>query len=64
MDTLSGNRNSAIFYFASLPNPIALRKANIVYNFGFSECNRVNLENGRKKGIPVHQKKSVALSLG
>ena len=55
MDTLSGNRNAAIFYFASLPNPIALRKAN---NFGFSECNRVNLENGRKKGIPVHQKKS------
>ena len=22
-------------------NPIALRKAKIVYNFGFSECNRV-----------------------
>ena len=24
-------------------NPIALRKAKIVYNFGLSECNRVNL---------------------
>ena len=23
------------------PNPIALRKAKIVYNFGLSECNRV-----------------------
>ena len=23
-------------------NPIALRKAKIVYNFGLSECNRVN----------------------
>ena len=22
-------------------NPVALRKANIVYNFGLSECNRV-----------------------
>ena len=26
-------------------NPTALRKAKIIYNFGFSECNRVN---GRK----------------
>ena len=24
-------------------NPIALRKANIVCNFGLSECNRVNI---------------------
>ena len=24
--------------------PIALRKAKIAYNFGLSECNRVNLE--------------------
>ena len=23
-------------------NPIALRKAKIIYNFGLSECNRVN----------------------
>ena len=23
-------------------NPVALRKAKIVYNFGLSECNRVN----------------------
>ena len=27
-------------------NPIALRKAKIVYNFGLSECNRVNSEFG------------------
>ena len=26
----------------ALVNPIALRKAKIVYNFGLSECNRVN----------------------
>ena len=26
-----------------LVNPIALRKAKIVYNFGLSECNRVNI---------------------
>ena len=25
-------------------NPIALRKAQIVYDFGLSECNRVNLD--------------------
>ena len=27
----------------SLFNPIALRKAKIVYNFGLSECNRVKV---------------------
>ena len=27
----------------TLFNPIALKKAKIVYNFGLSECNRVNL---------------------
>ena len=27
--------------FSLLVNPIALRKAKIVYNFGLSECNRV-----------------------
>ena len=27
----------------SQANPIALRKAKIVYNFGLSECNRVKL---------------------
>ena len=27
-----------------LLNPIALRKAKIVYNFGLSECNRVKTE--------------------
>ena len=26
----------------SIPNPIALRKARIVYNFGLSECNWLN----------------------
>ena len=25
-------------------NPIALRKTKIAYNFGLSECNRVNLQ--------------------
>ena len=25
-------------------NPTALRKAKIVYNFGFSECNRVKMQ--------------------
>ena len=30
---------NSIFHF----NPIALRKAKIVYNFGLSECNRVNM---------------------
>ena len=29
--------------FASTFNPIALRKAKIVYNFGLPECNRVNI---------------------
>ena len=27
----------------ALFNPVALRKAKIVYNFGLSECNRVNI---------------------
>ena len=31
-------------------NPIALRKAKIVYNFGLSGCNRVNLEQNVIKG--------------
>ena len=45
-------RNSANDLFINLQNfdvvssvmlnPIALRKAKIVYNFGLSECNRVN----------------------
>ena len=34
---------SAVFFFNALSvNPIAFRKAKIVYNFGLSECNRVN----------------------
>ena len=28
-------------------NPIALKKAKIVYNFGLSECNRVNSKTRR-----------------
>ena len=38
-----------LFYFndvdcsSALLNPVALRKAKIVYNFGLSECNRVKL---------------------
>ena len=31
-------------YLTPFFNPIALRKAKIVYNFGLSECNRVNSE--------------------
>ena len=31
-------------YYGQLFNPIALRKAKIVYNFGLSECNRVKEE--------------------
>ena len=34
----SGNSYYAVW---TLFNPIALRKAKIVYNFGLSECNRV-----------------------
>ena len=30
------------FIFVSLLNPIALRKSKIIYNFGLSECSRVN----------------------
>ena len=35
-DRISSTESSLIRH-----NPIALRKAKIVYNFGFSECNRV-----------------------
>ena len=28
--------------YADMFNPIAFREAKIVYNFGLSECNRVN----------------------
>ena len=31
-------------------NPIALRKAKIVYNFGHSECNRVKASKTKRKG--------------
>ena len=38
-------------------NSVALRKAKIVYNFGFSECNRVN------KFLTKHASKSWAILL-
>ena len=31
-------------------NPTALRKAKIAYNFGLSECNRVNIKMLHKSG--------------
>ena len=36
-------------------NPVALRKAKIVYNFGFSECNRVKKAD-KHGSVPVHRK--------
>ena len=33
--------NTVVFQIRVLVNPIALRKAKIVCNFGLSECNRV-----------------------
>ena len=33
-------------------NPFALRKAKIVYNFGLSECNRVNSQKKDSQDIP------------
>ena len=45
---LSKGNNFCNFLFASLDdvpfNPIALRKAKIVYNFGLCECSRVKNE--------------------
>ena len=43
-------------------NPIALRKAKIVYNFGLSECNRVN-ENNRLQSRSF-QKPKIFLIVG
>ena len=37
-------------------NPIALRMAKIVYNFGLSECNRVNMPK-RLSGLKVLKQK-------
>ena len=36
-------------------NPIALRKAKIVYNFGLSECNRVKVVKGVKSCMKHYQ---------
>ena len=38
---------SGCVLLANLSNPIVLRKARIVYNFGLSECNRVKAMHGR-----------------
>ena len=35
-------------------NPVALRKAKIIYNFGLSECNRVNIGIPKKDFPFVH----------
>ena len=37
--------------YGKVLNPIALRKAKIVYNFGLSECNRVKLWDKKKKEL-------------
>ena len=34
-------------------NPVALRKAKIVYNFGLSECNRVKAAKGKNNSIEI-----------
>ena len=39
----SGTAKSKTHSYKCIINPTALRKANIVYNFGLSECNRVNM---------------------
>ena len=41
-------------------NPVALRKAKIVYNFGLSECNRVN---NAKKSESLFKQKSIHVCL-
>ena len=35
--------NMFIFYLVLCFNPVGLRKAKIVHNFGLSECNRVKV---------------------
>ena len=36
------NTSTFTFFLSFIFNPIALRKAKTVYNFGLSQCNRVN----------------------
>ena len=54
MDIFYRGHNSVPFSFFPSPhnaghfNPIALRKAKIVFNFGLSECNRVK---GKKSAL-------------
>ena len=46
-----GNPNAEAWIF----NPIALRKAKIVCNFGLSECNRVNFLVGMLGSLRLSQ---------
>ena len=43
MSGFLGNASGSVIPLDLMVNPISLRKAKIVYNFGLSECNRVNL---------------------
>ena len=36
-------------------NPVALRKAKIVYNFGLSDCNRVKVSSERWQECKIEQ---------
>ena len=38
--------------YGKVLNPIALRKAKIVYNFGLSQCNRVKLWDKKELNFP------------
>ena len=44
-------------------NPIALRKAKIVYNFGLSECNRVKFNDTGHYNILVNSRKTFFIKL-
>ena len=46
-----GSKQKVIKSVINLLNPIALRKAKIVYNFGLPECNRV--KDGKTKYVDV-----------
>ena len=44
------SENTGFLMFGLSVNPIALRKAKIVYNFGLSECSRVKCITSLRKG--------------
>ena len=44
---------SLLFGFKAIFNPIALRKAKIIYNFVLSECNRVKLPSRFKRVMEI-----------